>query len=90
MRASLDGSASAYPTDRLDYSSQPFLVCCFAQKGDLCLPLFRHTSRTELVSAVTRSEVVRSAVPIHNAFHETAIHHQVVSRIASALSLASV
>ena len=41
MPASLDGSASAFPIDRRGCFSQPFLACCFAQKGDLYLPQFR-------------------------------------------------
>ena len=40
MPASLDGSASAFPIDRRGCFSQPFLTCCFARKGDLCLPRF--------------------------------------------------
>jgi hypothetical protein len=69
--------------------SQPFLLCCFARNAGLCLPNWE-ASRTELLFAVAPSEVVAVQRPVQNVSHEMAIHHQVVSDLASSLSLAAV
>ena len=86
MLVSLDGSASAFPIDRSIAPSQPFLSCCFAQKADFYL-LIKESRPTELVFAVAPSEVAAIRSPVQNVRHELAIHRQVVSDLASSLSL---
>jgi hypothetical protein len=68
--------------------SQPFLTCCFAQKADFCL-LIKESSRTELVFAVAPSDVAAFQNPVQTVRHELAIHHQVVSDLASSFSPAT-
>jgi hypothetical protein len=46
MPTSLDGSVSAFPIDRRGCFSQPFLVCCFAERTTSVLILGRPATRS--------------------------------------------